>query len=85
MTEKIITRHHLYPKSRGGETNETNIILLRDWVHKWIHQVFSNMTPQEQLLSLLSLNSQVLRNDFKRQVRNLILNFEYIYVKWVKK
>lgn len=87
MTREIITTvHHLYPKSRWWTSEHINLLTLRDWVHRWIHQVFSNQTPQEQLLSLLSLNSQVLRSEVKKEVIRAIMQFDwYIYKRWVKK
>ena len=44
-----LTKHHLYPKSKGWTNNDVNILRLKDNFHRAFHMVFENKTPDEQI------------------------------------
>lgn len=44
-----MNRHHVHPRSRNGPDTPENIVVLDRRIHALIHDVFSNMTPQEYL------------------------------------
>ena len=49
LTDTSLTKHHIVPKSRGGNT-----ITLIEWGDdKAYHQLFGNMTPEEILQYLV--------------------------------
>jgi len=41
------TRHHMRPRSRGGKTENSNLLGLREKVHRKFHDLVGNMTPEE--------------------------------------
>lgn len=42
-----ITKHHIIPKSRGGNKDLENIVGLPANLHQAYHTIFSNRTPDE--------------------------------------
>ena len=67
-----LTNHHLIPKSKNWSSNPENIIRLKDNVHSSFHLVFSNDTPNEQLIRLLTINSSVLRWEYRKEIMKII-------------
>lgn len=47
------TTHHIIPRSRGGQDQDTNICIVPDSKHKAYHYLFANMTPEEILKDLV--------------------------------
>ena len=44
-----ITKHHILPRSRGGNGNGENILKITRRFHEAWHIVFGNMTPEEAI------------------------------------
>ncbi len=44
-----ITKHHIIPRSRGGNGNGDNILKITRRFHEAWHIVFGNMTPEEAI------------------------------------
>ena len=80
-------KHHLMPKSRGWKDNINNIKRLKVNFHNALHIIFNNDTPTEQLLDLLDLNSQILKDRFKEELFDVIKakRVEDIYKNWIIK
>ena len=51
----VRTRHHILPRSRGGNDAHSNIIVLEDKIHKAIHKLFSNLTPSEAIVKYIQV------------------------------
>lgn len=47
MKDGKITHHHIVPRSRGGQTEKHNIVLVTHIEHDRYHQLFVNKTPEE--------------------------------------
>ena len=45
--DKMLTKHHILPRSRGGSNDDRNIVRLPAKFHSLWHQLFVNMTVQE--------------------------------------
>ena len=63
--KKRKSRHHIIPRSRGGNDDIKNISWLRQKTHNYYHNLFSNKTPVEILRYLF----RVFWND----------NYDYLY------
>lgn len=86
MDKHKLTRHHVVPRSRNGSNDPDNILKLRKNIHTAFHIIFHNDTPDEQLIRLLSMNSSVLRWEYKQQIRDIINNWEKdCYKHWILK
>ncbi len=46
------TKHHIIPRSRGGEDDQSNIAIVKNQDHETYHAMFSNMTPVEIITQL---------------------------------
>jgi hypothetical protein len=46
------TVHHILPTSRGGNNGRENKIFVKEKEHEAYHLIFSNMTPEEVLITL---------------------------------
>lgn len=44
---RMMTEHHVTPKSRGGDSTDDNIIMVEHRLHTAYHNLFSNLTPDE--------------------------------------
>ena len=68
--------HHIIPRSRAIEWSnigvKQNQIELDMKVHTDLHRLFLNMTPQEQLDMWLDINRQVIANDVKKKIENIV-------------
>ena len=42
-----MTEHHICPRSRGGESIGSNVIMVEQRIHNAYHALFSNLTPAE--------------------------------------
>ncbi len=42
-----LTRHHVIPKSRGGNNSKRNIAMVDGSKHRKYHELFDNKTPNE--------------------------------------
>lgn len=81
-TEKFpITCHHLVPTSRGGERMDPrNRYGMRENRHVAFHVVFDNLTPDEQVERILSINSSVLRREVSDKIRKILgRDRDYVY------
>lgn len=86
MHKHKLTRHHIVPKSRNWSNEPQNILKIKRNMHTAFHMLFENDTPDEQLIRLLSLNSKVLRWEYKHQIKEIIENWwNDCYVNWVFK
>lgn len=61
--EKTYSEHHILPKSRGGSSDENNIMVLRDTTHSAIHTLFANQMIGEQLISTVWLSAKALKGE----------------------
>ena len=52
---KMITKHHLIPKSRGGKSNPRNLLLITMEKHRCWHLLFGNRTLHETIALLQKL------------------------------
>lgn len=43
-------KHHIIPRSRGGEDAESNIMEVDEKKHSLWHQIFSNLKPDEVIM-----------------------------------
>lgn len=53
--KKKRNHHHLYPKSRGGKTSNSNLLLFEKEKHINWHIIFGNMTLYEVIITLIRL------------------------------
>lgn len=51
--DKVLERHHVIPKSRGGAMTDNNILMVQRRYHRSWHHLFSNLTPAEAILHIL--------------------------------
>ncbi len=47
MKKKMLTKHHVIPKSRNGKSGLENISYLPKKTHQNYHNLFSNKHPEE--------------------------------------
>ena len=47
------TRHHIVPKSRGGDNSKDNIKHVVESKHRAYHTLFGNALPEEAVMILL--------------------------------
>jgi hypothetical protein len=69
-----ITRHHLYPTSRGGRNVPENVSKITRKYHDRIHCLFENKTPVEQLETVVKDNAKCLTKDFIDAIRHILSN-----------
>jgi hypothetical protein len=48
-------RHHLTPKSRGGQSTDSNLLWIKIERHQYWHKVFGNLTLDEVIKLLQKL------------------------------
>lgn len=79
--------HHCVPVSRWWTEKDANRQERRIVHHRSHHNLFWNDTPAEQLIRLLSLNSQVLRAERAEELKEAIQACEVdeIYENWIIK
>lgn len=53
MKHKGRNRHHLRPKSRGGQGLDSNLLLIRFERHTEWHKIFGNLTLDEIIALLI--------------------------------
>ena len=82
-----ITKHHIVPTSRWGHKSEKlNIKKLRHSVHDWLHRIFNNLLPHEQIIHLLlNINTSALTTEFKNDIMEILKeqDSEYYYKNWI--
>jgi hypothetical protein len=61
---KVRNRHHIKPKSRGGQKIESNLLLMDIKKHNAWHLLFGNMTLNEIILFLTRIRDAK-RNQYK--------------------
>ena len=67
------TRHHICPTSRGGSRkDERNIVRLIGNFHVAWHQIFFNMLPHEQVGRIMDVNTNALREEFRKDVAAIL-------------
>lgn len=47
--DRKLTKHHICPRSRGGDNSEENIAMVKQGLHRKYHELFNNRTPEEIL------------------------------------
>jgi len=47
--KKLNGRHHIIPRSRGGNSSHENLAVVNSVAHNKYHSLFNNMTPTEIL------------------------------------
>jgi hypothetical protein len=81
---ELFNKHHLIPTSKWWLNVEDNILKIPVQIHNAIHLLFQNKRPDEQIKQLLKLNSDVLTEDFKWRIREVIENWkDWTYIRWV--
>lgn len=63
--EKQLSKHHLLPRSQGGNNSGKNIELIADTTHRAIHTLFENKMIAEQLIRTVNISEKALRPDVK--------------------
>lgn len=63
--EEKYSRHHLLPSSRYGSNNPENISIIKDNLHRSIHQLFANQMIAEQLITTVNISAKALREDVR--------------------
>lgn len=58
IRSKECNEHHLTPSSRGGESITSNLLRLERYRHLAWHYLFSNMTLDEIIAKLSTINSK---------------------------
>ena len=64
--------HHIIPKSMWGSNDKSNLITIRQDLHRALHCVFGNGWPKEQLEQLLNINERVIAQDTKNAIIDLL-------------
>jgi hypothetical protein len=81
--KKKTTLHHIIPTSRWWEPtrNSKNTISLDIKTHTWLHKVFWNAFPNEQLIEILENPKNEIKNSKKEDLYKLlwISTFQEIY------
>lgn len=87
MNNAKITKHHIVPTSRWWQkSNIENIKRIRHSIHDWIHRVFDNLLPHEQLVYLtLNINTSALTEEFKTDIMKILKeqDSDYYYKNWI--
>jgi hypothetical protein len=70
--------HHIVPRSRKSEGfdigHEINLKRMRRTLHQRLHNLFNNMTPQEQLELWYDINKAVLNAETRGELQEVILS-----------
>ena len=53
--------HHILPRSRWGNSDDDNLIELKETTHRAIHTLHANKLIAEQLITTLDLSKQAMR------------------------
>lgn len=72
-----ITAHHILPRSRGGETNQQNIIKLDKSLHQRLHTFFQNATFTEQLLEILTISEKALNKNLVDELYDILNRYAW--------
>lgn len=51
---KKLTRHHILPRSKGGNSKEDNIKMVDKKKHEAYHILFTNALPEEAIMILIN-------------------------------
>lgn len=76
MSKNKLTKHHIIPKSRGWkpELFGENIKKLSDKEHKFLHQLFGNRLPIEQIDFILDFpTNKKIKNSKKEDLQKIFL------------
>ena len=52
--KKRLSKHHIIPRSRGGNSESFNIVLVEKKEHQYYHALFENRTPDEIIVFLVN-------------------------------
>lgn len=63
--------HHLVPTSRGGNDNWKNVRYMDRAPHNDFHTVFQNLTPIEQLITMMVIHKKILNPEFVQDMKLL--------------
>jgi hypothetical protein len=78
--------HHCIPKFRWGTNSPANLKTILITKHRALHCLYDTQTPDEQLITNLTINERVLREEFKRDIVRIIQHYwEDYLIDWVKK
>ncbi len=78
------SNHHLMPSSRADNVQKEAQIMLFESLHCWLHRVFGNATPIEQIYKILSINSPVITKRFTDEIIDMLKDENYVYRKWLR-
>ena len=80
---KIITKHHIIPKSMGGSNHTHNIEKKTQNMHRAHHLLYDNQVPHEQLLTIIDLTGKAFNRAFAEDIKSVIYdyNIEDVYTK----
>ena len=73
-TSRVLTKHHIIPRSRGGMNHEKNYFWMPRDVHDDFHDVFDTLTPIEQLAYMMLLFKPSYHPSFVRDMADLLLS-----------
>lgn len=79
--------HHHIPRSQWWSNDRLNLSQVKQKFHVAFHQVFKNMTPDEQYKRLLQFNEKVHSKKFKKEFTEVINSAnegEYMYNQWTR-
>lgn len=65
--------HHIQPSSLGWSDDPVNLIRLPKFMHKWLHLLFANRWPKDQLFYLANIiNGKAHTKKFKQELNKLL-------------
>ena len=59
------TKHHIIPRSRGGNCDKENVQVVVDFYHDLYHRLFKNKTPNE---IVEYLNTTFWKNNYQIEI-----------------
>ena len=81
--EIVFSRHHILPRHPYGSNESINVEVIRDTIHRSIHNLFWNKMIAEQLITTVNLSEKALREDVRQWLietltsRNIYDPFEW--------
>ena len=78
-----MTKHHVIPKSKWGTNHWANLKTWKRKPHQAFHIIFENLAPHEQLKYILDLSVNVIKEEFREELLDIIDGYKLkdIYVK----
>lgn len=80
----LTNKHHLIPSSKGGKTNDYNIVNVDIKEHARWHTRCWNDTPVEAICRVLLRNEKIFTDNFKQDLLNILDLYinNYYNTKW---